>query len=82
MQDQNLMHAFLPSAARHGFTAIAPNSYLAFAPDAKNTAYISVFTESGKIVGTNFPVRENRSVIVNKGGFLRESVYGKIWEER
>ena len=76
------MHAFLPSAARHGFTPIAPHSYLASSPDAKNTAFISVFTESGKIVGTNFPVRENRSVIVNKGGFLRESVYGKIWEER
>ena len=80
LDDSNLIKC--PSAARHGFTAIAPNSYLAFSPNAKNTAYISVYTEGGRIVSTNFPVRENRSVIVNKDGYLREAVYGEIWKEK
>merc|ERR1711884_766817 len=49
-------------AAEHGFTSIAPRTYLAFAPDAERTAYISIYTEGGRIVSTNYPVHENRSV--------------------
>merc|ERR1739848_701204 len=53
--------------AKHGFTSIAPNSYLAFAPDAEKTAYISICTKEGdRLISKNYPIRENRSVIVNK----------------
>ena len=77
-----MKHSTDPSAAEHGFTVIAPNTYLAFAPDAERTAYISVYTEGGRIVSTNYPVHENRSVIVNRDGYLREAEYGTIWTER
>ena len=69
-------------AERNGFTCIGPNTWLAFAPDAERTAYISIYTEDGKLVSTNYPVHENRSVIVNKNGFIREAKYGTIWTER
>ena len=69
--------------AKHGFTRIAPNTYLAFAPDAERTAYISIFAEEdGRIISKNYPIHENRSVIVNKEGYLREAKYGTIWTER
>ena len=68
--------------SKHGFTSIAPNSYLAFAPDAERTAYISICTEGGQIIIQNYPVHENRSVIVNSEGYLREAEYGTIWTER
>ena len=81
---------------RCGFTPIAPNSYLgkyknsnsysdqtllAFTPNSRDTAYISIFTESGKIVSTNFPVKENRSVKVDSNGFIKRVEYGSIWTE-
>merc|ERR1711915_783731 len=66
---------------RCGFTPIAPNSYLAFTPNSRDTAYISIFTESGKIVSTNFPVKENRSVKVDSNGFIKRVQYGSIWTE-
>ena len=69
-------------AAQHGFTPIASGSYLAFAPDAAKTAYITIYTESGRIVCKNYNVHENRSVKVNKDGYLREVEYGSIWKER
>ena len=69
--------------AKHGFTRIAPNTYLAFAPDAEKTAYISIVTEEcDSIISKNYPIRENRSVIVNNEGYLREAKYGTIWTER
>ena len=52
----------------------------AFAPEAVNTAYISIFTEGGKVVAENFPVKENRSVKVNSDRFLERVKYGSIWD--
>ena len=68
--------------SKHGFTSIAPNTHLAFAPDAEKTAYITICTQSGRIISKNYPIRENRSVIVNNDGYLREAKYGTIWTER
>ena len=74
------IYKFRLPAQQHGFTRIAPGSFLAFSPDAKKTVYISVFTVSGRHVSTNKPVRENRSVKVNENGYLQDVKYGKIWE--
>ena len=54
------------AAARHGYTAIKAGSYLAFAPDAERTAYITIYTEGGRIVCTNNEINQLTRAAVSR----------------
>jgi len=70
-------------ANKNGYTRIAPNDFLGFNPDSdRNVVYITILTQSGRVVCHCYPLTEDFSVIVNSGGYLRETKYGALWVEK
>lgn len=67
---------------RNGFTAIAPNSHFAFDCDGDldGVVYVSIVTESGRLICSATSVQVNRSVIVDSQGFLKRAKYRTMWQ--
>ena len=70
-------------ANKNGYTRIAPKDSLGFNPDSsRNVVYITILTQSGRIVCHCYPLTEDFSVIVNKDGYVKETEHGHIWVEK
>lgn len=70
-------------AEKNGYTRIAPNTFLGFNPDSdRGTVYITILSNSGRVICHSYPLTEDFSVIVNDKGYVRETEYGHIWVEK
>jgi hypothetical protein len=70
-------------ANKNGYTRIAPSDFLGFNPDSnRSVVYITILTQSGRIVCHCYPLTEDFSVIVNKEGYVKETEHGHIWVEK
>jgi len=70
-------------ANKNGYTRIAPGDFLGFNPDSsRNVVYITILTQSGRIVCHCYPLTEDFSVIVNKEGYVKETEHGHILVEK
>lgn len=67
---------------RNGFLPIAPNTHFAFDCDGDldGVVYVSIVSESGRIICPPTSVQVNRSVIVDAKGFLRRAKYRTMWQ--
>ena len=67
-----------------GFTRIPNGTFQRFDVEfgqGKDTAYITVITESGKLICDALPRREDKSVIVTEEGYIQDAKYGSIWQK-
>ena len=70
-------------AHKNGYTRVAPSDFLGFNPDSnRSVVYITILTQSGRIVCHCYPLTEDFSVIVNKEGYVKETEHGHIWVEK
>ena len=69
---------------QQGFTRIAPRQALKFEVEmgpGKSTAYVTIFTKSGRVICDGLQREEDKSVIVTSDGYIVDTVYGKLWQD-
>ena len=67
-----------------GFTRIGPRMSLKFEVEmgpGKKTAYITIFTNSGRVICDGLQRKEDYSVIVTADGYIVDTEYGKLWKD-
>ena len=67
-----------------GFTRIGPGKFFKFDVEmgpGKNTAYITIFTNSGRVICDGLQQKEDYSVIVSADGYIVDTAYGKLWQD-
>lgn len=73
---------FTELAQKNGFTKIAPYSKTLFTPP-NGTVYISIWKESGGLICSAFPRRQNGSAMVDANGCIKAGIDGNgTWKER
>ena len=66
---------------KNGFTCIAPDSYLPFDYDTRdNTVYVTIISKKGRVICSSYEITENRSVIVDKDGYVQRAMYKTMWQ--
>lgn len=66
---------------KSGLSCIAPDTHLAFDyGGSPEIVYVTIISQSGRVICLSLPIQENRSVIVDKDGYVKRGLY-KMWYE-